>query len=61
MTDFIKLAAKLVHAYQKSKISDDFARHLSEDPAAFYSPEEVEFLWELIDAAFDAGTMAEVP
>jgi len=55
MSEFIEPAAKLVRAYRESKNSHDFAGHLARDPASSYMPREVEFYWELIDAAFDAG------
>jgi len=51
----LERAEKLVTLYMRVTRSDGFARVVNADPIFVYTPEEIEFLWELIDRAFDEG------
>ena len=49
-------AANLVDTYKRVHNSIEFARLLPTiDRSAAYSEQETDFLWEVLDAAFDAG------
>lgn len=52
-------AAKLVHIYQEVANGNGFAQRIAVDPTCFCGPEETDFLWEVVDAAFDAGVQSQ--
>ncbi len=51
----IERADKLVAIYTKVTRRDAFADQINADPTTPYTPEEINFLWEVIDRAFDEG------
>lgn len=55
----IKAASELVVTYQRSRNRPEFTALVSVHPLLPFTLGEADFLWELIDAAFDAGVTKE--